>query len=178
MSPGKSRAWGRLLGTSAFPGAQRGWGILAATRLARRQDNKAQGTGPGFGFAMSEYGNQGFNQSAASGTAEMGFPNLWASPATGTGMTGLGLAQLATGNLGIGPPSALGATASGGPGQWANPTPGSGISGFSFAQPSTGHRTTGHRAEIWLCPTGISKSVPWSGYYVGHSGNQSPGSMG
>jgi len=83
------------------------------------EDAGQQGTGPGLGFALPEYGNQGFNQATASGTSETGFPNLWASPATGSGMTGLGLAQLATSNLGVGRPSASGATASGGLGQWA-----------------------------------------------------------
>jgi len=104
------------------------------------EDAGQQGTGPGLGFALPEYGNQGFNQATASGTSETGFPNLWASPATGSGMTGLGLAQLATSNLGVGRPSASGATASGGLGQWANQTTGTGISGFSFAQPATGNQ--------------------------------------
>ena len=97
------------------------------------KDTGQQGTGPSLGFTLPEYGNQGFNQAATLGTAETGFPNLWASPAMGTGMTGLGLTQLATGNLGVGPPSASGATAFGGPGQRARPTTGTGISGIGFA---------------------------------------------
>ena len=103
------------------------------------EDAGQQGTGPGSGFALSEYGNQGFTQAAVLGTGETGFPNLWVSPATGTGMTGLGLTQLATSNLGIGPPSASGATIFGGPGQWARPTTGTGISSISFAQPGMGN---------------------------------------
>ena len=105
-----------------------------------------QGTGSGLGFALPEYGNQGFTQAAASGTtAEMGFPNLWASQAMGTGMTSLGLTQLATGNLGVGPPSAWGAMSSAGPGQWARPTTGTGISEIREAgKPS--HREQPRRA--------------------------------
>jgi hypothetical protein len=107
-------------------------------RYSFGKDAGQQGTGLGLGFALPEYGNQGFTQAAASGTtAEMGFPNLWASQAMGTGMTSLGLTQLATGNLGVGPPSAWGAMSSAGPGQWARPTTGTGISGVSFAQPGT-----------------------------------------
>ena len=69
------------------------------------EDAGQQGTGSGVGFALPEYGNHGLSQAAASGTAETGFPNLWASQATGTGMASLGLTQLETGNLGVGPPS-------------------------------------------------------------------------
>ena len=86
------------------------------------------------------------------GTAETGFPNLWASPAMGTGMTGLGLTQLATGNLGIGPPSKLGTRAFGGPGQWASPTTGTGISGISFAQPATGNQGGSLKPPHWEQP--------------------------
>ncbi len=102
-------------------------------RYSFGKDAGQQGTGPGLGFALPGHGNQSFNQAAVLGTAETGFQNLWASPATGTGMTGLGLTQLATGNLGVGPPSASGATAFGGPGQRARPTTGTGISGIGFA---------------------------------------------
>ena len=105
-------------------------------------------------------------------------PGYQASPTTGTGMSRFGLAPLATGNQGFGPTSASGATASGGPGQWANPTTGTEISSFGLAQPATGRGTTGHGDGLWLCPTGISKSAPRSGYCVGLSGNRSPGSMG
>ena len=138
-SPGKSKAWVRLLGTSAVPGSRGTTRLGDPGRYLFGEDAGQQGTGPGSGFALSEYGNQGFTQAAVLGTGETGFPDLWASPATGTGMTGLGLTQLATGNLGIGPPSALGATVFGGPGQWARPTRGTGISSISFAQPGMGN---------------------------------------
>ena len=150
-SPGKSRAWERLLGTSAVPGAQPGWGIQAATRLARTRGNKARGWVLASPCPNS---NQGFNQSAASSTAETGFPNLWASPAMGMGMTGLGLTQLATDNLGLGPPSPSGATAFGGPGQWARPTTGMGISGISFAQPAMGNQGGGQATTLGATATG------------------------
>ena len=104
-------------------------------RYSFGEDAGQQGTGPGVGFALPECGNHGLSQAAASGTAETGFPNLWASQATGTGMASLGLTQLETGNLGIGPPSTPGAMASGGPGQWTRPATGTGISGISLAQP-------------------------------------------
>jgi hypothetical protein len=118
-------------------------GLRDPDRYLLGKDVGQQGTGPGLGFALPEYGNQGFNQSAVLGTVEMGFLNLWASPATGTGMSGLGLSQLATGNLGFSPPSASGATASGGPGQWANPTTSTEISSFGLAQLATGARQQG-----------------------------------
>jgi hypothetical protein len=121
-------------------------GLGDSGRYSFGKDAGQQGTGSGLGFALPEYGNQGFTQAAASGTtAEMGFPNLWASQATGTGMTGLGLTQLATGNLGAGPPSAWGAMESAGPGQWARPTTGTGISEIREAgKPS--HREQPRRA--------------------------------
>ena len=119
------------------------------------EDTGQQGTGSGLGFALPEYGNQGVTQAVVSGTtAEMGFPNLWASQATGTGMTGLDLTQLATGTLGVGPPSAWGAIASAGPGQWARPTTGTGISGVSFAQPGTGNQGSEQTIALGATTTG------------------------
>ena len=124
-------------------------------RYSFGKDAGQQGTGLGLGFALPEYGNQGFTQAAASGTtAEMGFPNLWASQAMGTGMTSLGLTQLATGNLGVGPPSAWGAMSSAGPGQWARPTTGMGISGVSFAQPGMGNQGGGQTITSGATTTG------------------------
>ena len=118
------------------------------------EDAGQQGMGLGLGFTLPEYGNQGFTQAAASGTAETGVPNLWASQATGTGMTGLGFTQLAPGNLGIGAHSAAGALASGGPGQWACPTTGTGISGISFTQPGPGNQGGGQAIASRATATG------------------------
>ena len=140
-SHGKSRAWGRLLGTSALPGAQRGWGTREATRFARARDNRAQRRA--LALPHRYFQNQGLGQATALGAAETGAPGIWASLTTGTGRSGFGLAPLATGNQGFGPTSALGGTASGGPGQWANPTTGTEISGFGLAQPATGNQGYG-----------------------------------
>ena len=123
-------------------------------RYSFGEDAGQQGTEPGFGFALPEFGNQGLNQATASGTAEMGSPDLWASSTTGTGMSGFGIAPLATGNQGVGPTSASGAKASGGPGQWANLTTGTGISNFGFAQLAMGNQCFGQATALGATATG------------------------
>jgi len=138
------------------------------------KDAGQQGAGPGLGFALPEYGTQGLTQAAASCTAETGFPNLWASQATGTGMAGLGLTQLV---LGVGPPSTLGAMASGGPGQWARPTTGTGISGISLAQPGTGNQGGGQATASGTTATGgpMQGASPTMGTGTNVAGLQGPG---
>ena len=146
-------------------------------RYSFGEDAGQQGTGQGLGFTLPEYGNHGLTQAAASCTAEMGFPNLWASQATGTGMASLGLTQLATGNLGVGPPSASGAMASGGPGQWARPATGMGISGISLAQPGTVNQGGGQATASGTTATGgpMQGASPTTGTGTNVTGVQGPG---
>ena len=100
-------------------------------RYSFGKDVGQQGTGPGLGFALQEYGSNldADHPPSASGAMASGGPGQWALPTTGTGISGINFAQ---------PLSASGAPAVGGPGQWASPTMGAGISGMSFAQPGTG----------------------------------------
>ena len=92
-------------------------------RYSFGEDSEQQGTGPGVGFALPEYGSNldAAPPPSALGAMASGGPGQWALPTTGTGI--------------IGTP---GAPTFGGPGQWASPTTGTGISGVSFAQPGTG----------------------------------------
>jgi len=99
------------------------------------EDAGQQGTGPGLGFALPEYGsNLDACHPSASGAMASGGPGQWACPTTGTGIRGISFAQ---------PPSTSGAMASGGPGQWASLTTGTGISGSSFAPVQGASPTTG-----------------------------------
>ena len=92
-------------------------------RYSFGEDAGQQGTGPGVGFALPEYGSNldAAPPPSASGAMASGGPGQWALPTMGTGIIG-----------------APGAPTFGGPGQWASPTTGTGISGVSFAQPGTG----------------------------------------
>ena len=92
-------------------------------RYSFGEDAGQQGTGPGVGFALPEYGSNldAAPPPSASGAMASGGPGQWALPTMGTGIIG-----------------APGAPTFGGPGQWASPTTGTGISSVSFAQPGTG----------------------------------------
>ena len=168
-------------------------------RYSFGKDTGQQGTGPGLGFALPEYGsNLDAGPPSASGAMASGGPGQWARPATGTGissisfaqplsasgaMTSCGLGQWArpatgTGISGISfaqPLSALGAMASGGPGQWASPTTGMRISSISFAQPGTGIQGGGQTTASGTTSTGgpVQGASPTTG-----TGNNVPGVQG
>ena len=128
---------------------------MASALLNRQHGTGPQGTKTGFGFAPPVLQNQGLGQATALGAAKTGALGKWASPTTGTGISGFSLAPLATGNQGFGPiSSALGGTASGGPGQWANPTTGTGISGFGLAPLAMGNQGYGQATALGAIATG------------------------
>ena len=104
-------------------------------RYSFGEDVGQQGTVPGLGFALPEYGNEldAGHPSASGAMASVG-PGQWARLTTGTGISGVSFAQ---------PPSAAGAMASGSLGHWASPTTGTGISGSSFAPVQGASPTTG-----------------------------------
>jgi hypothetical protein len=78
-------------------------------RYSFGEDAGQQGTGPGVGFALPEYGSNldAAPPPSASGAMASGGPGQWALPTTGTGIIG-----------------APGAPTFVGPGQWASPTMG------------------------------------------------------
>jgi hypothetical protein len=123
------------------------------------EDAGQQGTGPGLGFALPEYGsNLDAGPPSASGAMASGGPGQWARPTMGTGISEISFAQ---------PLSTSGAMASSGPGQWASPTTGTGISGISFAQPLNASGALGFGGlGQWASPTtgtgisGISFTQP------------------
>jgi hypothetical protein len=144
------------------------------------EDVGQQGTGPGLGSALPDYGSTvDAGHPSASVAMASGGPGQWAHSTTGTGISGISFAQ---------PPSASGAMASGGPVQWASPTTGTGISGSSFAPrqgasptTGTGHNVTGVQGPGAYAPYGMPPGSVGTGVMPGMAilpAGMGPGGMG